>query len=259
MLQPALLDAVPLWALFLLTTAIVLIPVDVGYRLGRRAHTRPHEHERLVDMMVAPALGLLAFMLAFTFNLAQNRFEVRREAALGRVNAITTAFQRARLAPEPQQRVIRRMLRAEVEIGKRVESMASLRHAVDTIAFLHDTLWAAAIEAGRTIEPQTMGQLVVQSINDAMDADERRLHALTAGRVPLVLWIAIALLAMIATGLMGYDIGVSGSRRSAAVIPLSLAFSIVIFLIADLDRPMEGFITINRASHRELLEALDRE
>lgn len=89
-------------------------------------------------------------------------------------------------------------------------------------------------------------------------ADERRVYALTA-QFPLVVWGMISMLAVLAMGLMGYDMGLCGSRRSLATIPLGLALAIVIFLIADLDRPLEGFIRTNRQAQRELTAVLNRE
>lgn len=247
-----LLDRVPLWALSLAAAALVLVPVEIGYRVGRREHARPHEKERLGDVMVAPALGLLAFVLAFTFNVAQTRFDARREAALQRVNILTTAFDRAVLAPEPYQSEIRRLLRAEVAIGERVRDMASLEIAVEQLRILHDTLWRIAAAGGRIAAPAPMGALVVQAVSDLLDADARRVHGLVTGRIPTVMWLSIALLTALATGLLGYDIGLNGSRRSLGVVPLALAFAIVIFLIADLDRPVGGFLQANRESQREL-------
>jgi ABC-type molybdate transport system ATPase subunit len=50
---------------------------------------------------------------------------------------------------------------------------------------------------------------------------------------------------------MGYLEGLAGTRRSLAVIAVAVAFSVVIELIADLDRPQEGIL---RVSQQALLD-----
>ena len=86
------LDALPLWGVFIVILLIVLLSVEFGYRLGkyRRSH---HEMEKEAPLgtMVGATLGLLAFILAFTFGLAASRFDNRRQLLLDEANAIATA------------------------------------------------------------------------------------------------------------------------------------------------------------------------
>ena len=72
-----LFRSVPLWALFLITLAMVLLSAELGYRLGRHRRTRSgEEKEAPVGAMVGAELGLLAFLLAFSFGVAEQRFDV---------------------------------------------------------------------------------------------------------------------------------------------------------------------------------------
>jgi hypothetical protein len=45
---------------------------------------------------------------------------------------------------------------------------------------------------------------------------------------------------------MGYHSGLTGTVRSPAILAVSFTFSVVIFLIADLDRPQEGFLKVGQ-------------
>src|SRR4051794_2515632 len=98
---PVPLDVIPLWLLFLLTLSAALISIELGYRVGgvRRA-AKEHEDEPPVGAMVAATLGLLAFMLAFTFGLAADRYDARRRLVLDESNAIGTTWLRAEMLPE---------------------------------------------------------------------------------------------------------------------------------------------------------------
>jgi hypothetical protein len=55
---------------------------------------------------------------------------------------------------------------------------------------------------------------------------------------------------------MGYHAGLSGSRRSLAVLALALAFSGVLLLIADLDRPHEGVVKVSQQAMIDLKNSL---
>jgi hypothetical protein len=52
-------------------------------------------------------------------------------------------------------------------------------------------------------------------------------------------------------GLVGYRAGLPGAKRSRALVPVALSFSIVCFLIADLNRPVEGLARLSSGPLRE--------
>src|ERR1044071_1741066 len=90
-----LLDPFPLWTILPLTVVLALLSVELGYRLARyRLQREPAEKESSLGGMVGSTLGLLAFMLAFTFGLAGSRFEDRRQLLLSDANAIGTTYLR---------------------------------------------------------------------------------------------------------------------------------------------------------------------
>src|SRR5215510_9816126 len=124
MQNDALLDYLPLWALYVATVAFVLLSIELGYQLGRRRiRTREPEKESSVGEMIGASLGLLALLLAFTFGFAASRFETRRQVFLDEVNAIGTACLRAALLPESDRRDTRNLLRQYVDI--RIEAVRS--------------------------------------------------------------------------------------------------------------------------------------
>jgi hypothetical protein len=108
------IDVLPLWALFIVILLVVLLSVEFGYRLGKyRRSRREEEKEAPLGTMVAATLGLLAFILAFTFGLAAQRFDTRRQVLLDEANAIGTTYLRAGMLPERGQEV-RDLLRTYV-------------------------------------------------------------------------------------------------------------------------------------------------
>src|SRR5436189_2549739 len=110
-----LLDALPLWGVFIAILFVVLISVECGYRLGKyRRSQREQEKEAPVGTMVGATLGLLAFILAFTFGLAASRFDTRRQVLLDEANAIGTTYLRAGMLSK-QGEQIRALLRDYVD------------------------------------------------------------------------------------------------------------------------------------------------
>ena len=83
------LDAVPILALFAAAVVVVMISIEGGYRLGRIFHRRSkQEKESPVSAVAGAVLALVAFMLAFTFGIAANRFDARKELVREEANNI---------------------------------------------------------------------------------------------------------------------------------------------------------------------------
>jgi hypothetical protein len=109
------LDALPLWGLFLVIVVLVLFSIEGGHRLGRYRRTRSEqEKDAPVGAMVGSTLGLLAFMLAFTFGMAASRFDTRKSLVLDEANAIGTTYLRAAMLPDRRGEV-RGLLRDYVD------------------------------------------------------------------------------------------------------------------------------------------------
>ena len=55
---------------------------------------------------------------------------------------------------------------------------------------------------------------------------------------------------------VGYHSGVAGASRSPVMLSVAIAFSAVIMVIADLDRPGQGFIKVSQEPMVDLRAAL---
>jgi len=109
------LDLLPLPAAFLAIVVLVLLSIEGGFRLGLYRRKRSEkEKDAPVGAMVGSTLGLLAFMLAFTFGMAASRFDARKTLVLDEANAIGTTYLRAAMLPEGGNEV-RDLLRQYVD------------------------------------------------------------------------------------------------------------------------------------------------
>jgi hypothetical protein len=57
---------------------------------------------------------------------------------------------------------------------------------------------------------------------------------------------------------MGIQTGLGGVRHAGSELALALALSIVLYLIADLDRPGEGLVHVSQQAMTELQARLER-
>jgi hypothetical protein len=253
----ALIDYLPLWGLFAATVVAVLLSLEGGFRLGRWRHQRSEQEKDVsVSAMVGATLGLLAFLLAFTFGMVASRFEVRRQVLLDEVNAIGTAYLRAALLPEPHRTEIRNLLRHYADVRLEGVRSGKVEEAIQRSEELHGRLWSQAAAVGEKNPGSIVAGLFIQSLNEVIDLHTKRVTAGLRSRLPDMIWLVLYAITVLGMGAMGYQAGLSGGSRSLAGSALALAFSAVILLIADLDRPREGLLKVSQQPMVDLQESM---
>ena len=251
-----LLDPIPLVGLFPITVVVVFLSLEVGYRVARYRRRRSEEEkETTVGAMVGATLGLLAFMLAFTFSLAASRFDDRRQVVLEESNAIGTTYLRAATLPEPIRTDTRNLLREYVDVRLEAARAGNVAEAIPRSEELLNSLWSRAVTATEQ-DRSPVTALFVQSLNDVIDLHSKRVMVAVRSRVPAAIWIVLYSLAILAMAAMGYQEGLTSTRRSVAVLALVLGFSAVLVLIADLDRPGQGMLRVSQQSMVDLQNSI---
>jgi hypothetical protein len=255
MIYTSLLDYLPLWSIFVATIVVVLVAVEVGYQVGAIRRRHAPETEAPVGAMVGATLGLLAFILAFTFGLAASRFDERRHTVLDEANAIGTTYLRAGLLAEPQRSEVRLLLREYVDLRVDAVREGQIDKVLAGSAKLQGQLWKQA-EAASALDRSVITGLFVQSLNQLIDLHATRVMVGLRSRVPLVIWGSLYAVALLAMATMGYQEGLSGTHRSIASVAVVAIFSIVMFLIVDLDRPLEGQLATSQQAMIDLQQTM---
>jgi hypothetical protein len=209
-----------------------------------------------IGSIVAATLGLLAFLLAFTFGIAVSKFDERRMLVLEEANAIGTTYLRAGYLPQPHRDEIKNALKEYVRT--RIEAMDSenVARGIKKSEELQTQLWAHAIVIAEQYPNSIVAGLFIQSLNDVIDLHAKRVNVGMHIRIPAIIWIVLYFVTVLAIGTVGYQIGLVHSRYMGITLPVILMFSSVIVLIADLDRPQEGFIKISQQSLIDLQEKI---
>lgn len=248
------LDYLPLWGLFPVTVAIVLLSLEAGFRLGRyRLGRSAREKDSPVGETVAATLGLLAF----TFGMAASRFDSRRGVLLDEANAIGTAYLRTGLLPEPQRTHSRTLLREYVDVRLEAVRPEKTEQAISRSERLHGRLWEHAEAVAEKNPGSVVVGLYIQSLNEVIDVHSKRVTLGLRSRIPASIWFALYFVTILAMAAMSYHGGLTGASRSLAVFALALTFSGVIVLIADLDRPQEGLLRVSQQAMIDLQNTLN--
>lgn len=252
------IDYLPLWGVFAVTTGLVMLVAEAGFLLGRRnLRDSKGAQQGPVGEVVAAVLGLLALMLAFTFNLAASRYDTRRALVLDEANAIGTTWLRAGLLPEAQRTEIRKLLREYLEVRLSAVQTGQIQQGLARSDELQGRLWTEATAVGEKEPGSIMAGLFITSLNEVIDLHGKRVMSGMRTRIPLTIWAALYLVAVLGVGVIGYHAGVSGARRFLTILPLVVTLSAVLLLIADLDRPQEGLFKVSQQALIDLRSLMD--
>jgi hypothetical protein len=117
---------------------------------------------------------------------------------------------------------------------------------------MQDTMWAIAEETGRQSAGSITTGLFIQSLNEVIDIHLKRLTTSIRNRVPATIWATLYLLLVVGMIMMGIQLGLSPSRHFGLELALAATFSLVLLLIADLDRPQDGLMRVSQQAMVDL-------
>ena len=232
-------DTIAVGLFFFGTTALVLASIEVGFRLGRAAHRRSKEEmESPAAAMAGAILGLVAFILAFTFGIASSRFDTRKELVRDEANAIETTWLRADFIPQPDRDEVRRLIVQYLDERlalARAPSAENIEAALRNTELLRQRLWRLAVEHGERDLNSDVAALYIDSLNEMFNLHHQRVAVGVQARIPRGVWVALYALAALGMLGMGYQAGITGSKRSWASLILAISFALVASMIAALD------------------------
>lgn len=248
------LHFLPIWGIFLFILLLVLLSLEGGYRLADYRQKRSEqEKEAPVGAMVGAMLGLLAFLLVFTFGISMDDFHARRQAVVEEANAIGSAYLLAGLISEPHRTEVRKILREYVEERLHWAGVENAqRHR--SVKELHNQLWAHTAIVGE--KSSEVIALFIDSVSKVIDLWAERVLLREHSRIPAGFQIVLIALAILTHAAMGYHARVAGTVRSPVMLAVAIAFSLVMMLNADLDRPGEGFVNVSQQAMIDLRDSM---
>lgn len=252
-----LFDLIPLWLAFVGMVAIVLLSSYGGLILARFRTSRiGGDEETPVSTIVAAMVALLGFLLTFTFGLTAGRLGTRKSLLLDEVNAIETTFLRTRLIPDSHGPAVRALLKEYVDIRvelprqpEKIEPMIKRSEQLQGLMWSH-----AAALAEADIRNPAIAALFVESLNQMLDLQTKRVTVSMIHRLPPIMWVVLMALTVLSMSGVGYLFGMSGKANWLLVLALSLAFSSVMVLNFDLDRSGSRRIGLARVEMEPMID-----
>lgn len=244
--------------MFVIPLFAVLIPIFIGQRYGVYRSKKPPEKEPSpVGTIVSAALGLLAFLLAFTFQIAVNRYTDRKEMLINEVTTIRAAYLRSGLVPEPFRSETRKYLieYTDLRVGL-ANDISMLDRSMARTEEILDTLWNYSERIGEQDRSSEAYSLYISSINDLVDKYNQRITISLEYRIPESVLYTLCIVTFLSMFTLGYQIGLSGKASLKLSILLGIIFAIIIFLILALDRPELGLTKLNQKPILKLQQQL---
>ena len=228
---------------FLVSVALLWLAAQMGAACRRRRPLQDEEREDF-NVVQAATLTLLGLIIGFTFSMAVNRYDQRKNYEEAEANAIGTEYVRAGLLPAADAAKVQAQLQKYTRLRIRfyeTRDPEELRQVNGDTAQLQAEMWAA-VQAPALAQPTPVISLAVAGMNDVLNS-QGYTQAAWWNRIPTSAWSLMIAIAVCCNVLVGY--GARGARAKASLLlVLPLVVSISFLLVADIDSPRHGFIHV---------------
>jgi hypothetical protein len=205
--------------------------------------------------MQSAMMVLLALLLAFSFAMAEGRFDTRQQLVVDEANAIGTADLRSQMLTEPYQQEVRKSLRDYVD-----SRLAYYQAGIDPEKLLETSartnqlqkdLWAEAMAAADHSVTPVLIALFISSLNDVIDLSAKR-DAARRNHVPEIVYFFLFVVAGLSISILGFGTGLGNHRHFYLTTLVAFLVASAILVVMDLDRPRRGIIEVSQQSMVDL-------
>jgi hypothetical protein len=240
--------SMPPWLLFGATFAIGIIVAELGAKVAQ-AREKKIAQEKLtpVGSLVGATLGLLAFMLGFTFSITASRYNERKHLMVEQARAIGTCFLRTSFLPDNQKRETRMLVSRYMDILVGVTTAEDIHDRLARMEEIETDIWRQAASLKDETMDSPLRSLYVASVNEMLDSFAERKAVVLTYRIPGAIWLVLLLLYLLNMFLVGSENSGSKSRRRFNVPIMTAGFALIVMLIAAMDASTKrGHFTVDR-------------
>ena len=227
---------------FVLTFFLLSFSAWIGKSLAEGKRILEGTVRQDFGVILAATLTLLGLIAGFTFSMALNRYDQRKNYEEQEANAIGTEYLRAGVLPAADaakvQTLLLNYLDQRVLFYSTVDD-EQLRKIDAQTAKLQAELWSAV----RTpVERDPVTALAVSGMNDVLNSQGYTLAA-WRNRIPIAGWALMVVIAICSNMLVGFG-AANDKPKFILLLVLPLIVSITFLFIADIDSPRAGFIRV---------------
>ncbi len=226
----------------------MILMVEIGRRFGVRQRARIMEGGAAgVGAVEASVFALLGLLLAFTFQGAAARFDVRRGLIVQEANNIGTAWLRIDVLPASAQPVMRDLFRqyldSRLATYRNVGDPAAVRAELARTAQLQTEIWQHAMASQRD-GAQPVGVILLPALNQMFDIVTTRTMA-SQTHPPLIVFLMLALLAFASAFLAGHGMAGSKVRSWLHSVGFAVVLTVTVYVIMDMEFPRLGMVRVD--------------
>lgn len=252
----------PEWAVTLTSVVIALVISSIGLVLTHAFtdRTQRNRHGELASFIVTNIAVLYSVLLAFIAVATWETFNQASEIAVTEANLAGNLFRDTSGLPQP----LAGDLRAQIQQYLRI--VIEKEWPVQREGELPVTGWAYLDRIGLSIAsiiPANAGETVImqemlRGLNALYSARTSRLNAVQ-GHLPPLVWFVIAAVGALTIGFTCLVRSESLLVHMAMLAGLTVALTLVVVLIVELDYPFRGSISVSADAYRIVLEGLNPE
>jgi protein-S-isoprenylcysteine O-methyltransferase Ste14 len=256
------MDVIPIWLVFIVTALVIMMAIELGFRAGKtHDENTKNNKEKITTYNVAAILGLLTFVLVFTFGIVYSRYDSKKGLVREEANLIRTAWLRADFLPEQDRARTEVLLRKYIDLrleAFHVKDLANMQAMLDESGQIQHQIWEMGVAYGRNNMNSEIAALYIASLNDMINQHSLRVAVGLQARIPTVMWVLLYMLIFLGMFGVGYQVSITGSSRRSWTTPVMiLVFSLMILLITALDRPNNSVMPVSQQPLKDLRTWMD--
>lgn len=228
---------------FVVTVVALWVSSQVGAMLRRRRSDMAEEERGDYGVLLTAMLTLLGLIIGFSFSMASSRYDQRKNLEEEEANAIGTEYVRADLLPPETAEKVRGLLRSYLDqriLFYTTHRGEQLSQISATTTKLQVELWNA-VKAPAGTDRSAVEALAVSGMNDVLNS-QGYTQAAWWNRIPTGAWGLMWVIAVCCNVMIGFYVGPKDPKRIQLIMPIVIAVSF--FLMADIDSPRRGIITV---------------
>jgi len=236
--------------------AVLWISVQLGGRFRKKLPPPREDEGSDLGLVINSSLTLLALIIGFTFSMAVNRYDQRKNYEEEEANAIGTEYVRADLMPAADAAKVKSLLTQYLDhrlVFFTTRDSEELERINGETAQLQDQMWSV-VQHAAAVQPTPIMGLVVSGMNDVLNR-QGYTQAAWWNRIPVGAWCLMIILGVCCCLLVGYG---SHQEKRFLITIVPFLLSIAFFLIADIDSPRRGVIRVSPQNLMSLQESLHK-
>ncbi len=251
----SLVDFVPIWMMGMLLLTLIGLATALGGMLRARL---------AINMDTFPATSasvtMLSLLIGFTFSVALNRYDTRRDLVVEEAAALTMMWERIRLEPpefrDRMQPLAQRYTAARLAYFQHGVVVDRQRAADVASEVEMNKLWAITNELVAVDTRPMVTRALLDAMSRVDDAAWRRESA-AREHIPLLVIDLLILFSLITAAIIGYSTGLNAKVNRPINIAFFTLLTLAILMVLDLDRPRSGLVRVSQKPMIDLATDMD--